>query len=132
MLARHYDFETWDLPWATELEKLVMPSQIYDLQGLRVGVMGLANFSSLNSIYDESNSMGVTPLEPGDVIPAEAAKLRAQGADLVIVVSHMGLDDDQEQALQMADIDIFMGGHHHVAIDPPLVITNEETGKRIL
>ena len=34
----------------------------------------------------------------------------------------MGLDDDQEQALQMADIDIFMGGHHHVAIDPPLVI----------
>ncbi len=131
LLAANYDFETWDLPWATELEKMVMPSQIYDLDGLRVGVMGLANFSSLNSIYDESNSMGVIPLEPGDVIPAEAAKLRAQGADLVIVVSHMGLDDDQEQALQMADIDIFMGGHHHVAIDPPLVITNEETGKRI-
>jgi 5'-nucleotidase/UDP-sugar diphosphatase len=131
LLAANYDFEAWDLPWATELEKMILPSKIYDLEGLRVGVIGLGNFSSLNSIYDESNSMGVTPIEPGAILPSEAAKLRSQGADIIIVVSHMGLDDDQEQALQFADIDIFMGGHHHVAIDPPLVITNEETGKRI-
>ena len=131
LLAANYDFENTNLPWATGLEQMVMPSTIYDLDGLRVGVIGLANFSSLNSIYDESNSMGVIPLEPGDVLPGEAAKLRSQGADLIVVVSHMGLDDDQEQALKFADIDIFMGGHHHVAIDPPLVITNEYTGKRI-
>ena len=131
LLAANYNFEQWDLPWATELEKMVLPSRIYDLDGLRVGVIGLGNFSSLNSIYDESNSMGVQPIEPGDVLPAEASKLRSQGADLIVVVSHMGLDDDQEQALLFADVDIFMGGHHHVAINPPLVITNEETGKRI-
>jgi len=131
LLAANYNFEAWDLPWATELEKMILPSRIYDLEGLKVGVIGLANFSSLNSIYDESNSMGVIPIEPGDILPGEASKLRSQGADLIVVVSHMGLDDDQEQALIFADIDIFMGGHHHVAIDPPLVITNEETGKRI-
>ena len=131
LLAANYDFEAWDLPWATELEKMVKPSNIYELDGLRVGVIGLANVSSLNSIYDESNSLGIQVEEPGTVIPREAAKLRSQGADLIVVVSHMGLDDDQEQALQMSDIDIFIGGHHHVAINPPLVITNEETGKRI-
>ena len=131
LLAANYNFEAWDLPWATELEKMILPSKIYDLEGLKIGVIGLANFSSLNSIYDESNSMGVIPIEPGDILPGEASKLRSQGADLIVVVSHMGLDDDQEQALLFADIDIFMGGHHHVAIDPPLVITNEETGKRI-
>lgn len=131
LLAANYDFEAWNLPWATELEKMVKPSNIYELDGLRVGVIGLGNVSSLNSIYDESNSLGVQVEEPGDVIPREASKLRAQGADLVVVVSHMGLDDDQEQALEMSDVDIYMGGHHHVAINPPLVITNEETGKRI-
>jgi 5'-nucleotidase / UDP-sugar diphosphatase len=131
LLAANYDFEDWELPWSTELEKMIEPSAIFDAQGLRVGVIGLANVSSLNSIYDESNSMGVIPMEPGDVIPAEAAKLRAQGADIVIALSHMGLDDDQEQGLDLSDVDVFMGGHHHVAIDPPLVITNEETGKRI-
>jgi len=131
LLAANYDFENWDLPWATELEKMVEASSMYELDGLRVGVIGLGNVSSLNSIFDESNSLGVMVEAPGDVIPREATKLRAQGADVVIVVSHMGLDDDQEQALEFADVDIYMGGHHHVAIDPPLVITNEETGKRI-
>ncbi|MEC7986509.1 MAG: metallophosphoesterase, partial [Myxococcota bacterium] len=131
LLAANYDFEAWQLPWSTELEKLILPSKIYDLDGLRVGIIGLGNVSSLNSIYDESNSMGVIPIEPGDVLPGEAAKLRNQGADLVGVVSHMGLDDDQEQALEFADIDFYMGGHHHVAIDPPIIITNERTGKRI-
>jgi 5'-nucleotidase len=38
---------------------MILPSRIYDLDGLRVGVIGLGNVSSLNSIYDESNSMGV-------------------------------------------------------------------------
>lgn len=131
LLAANYDFENTNLPWATGLEQMVLPSTIFDLDGLRVGVLGLGNTSSLNSIYDESNSLGVRPLEPGDVIPAEASKLRAQGADIIVVVSHMGLDDDQEQALAFSDIDIIMGGHHHVAIDPPLIITNEYTGKRI-
>lgn len=131
LLAANYDFEDWQHPWATELEKMVEPSAIYEMDGLRVGVIGLANISSLNSIFDESNSMGVRVIRPGDIIPSEAAKLKAQGADIVVVVSHMGLDDDQEQALEMSDVDVFMGGHHHVAINPPLVITNEETGKRI-
>ena len=131
LLAANYDFQDSSLPWATPLEDLAIPSAIYDLDGLRVGVIGLANTSSLNSIYDHPNSLGVTIMEPGDVVPAEAAKLRSQGADLIIVVSHMGLDDDIELARQIPGVDVIMGGHHHVAIDPPLVITNEETGQRV-
>ena len=30
LLAANYDFEAWDLPWATELEKMILPSRIYD------------------------------------------------------------------------------------------------------
>ncbi|RME27849.1 MAG: bifunctional metallophosphatase/5'-nucleotidase [Deltaproteobacteria bacterium] len=131
LLAANYDFEDADAPWATGLEDMVLPSTMYHLDGLKVGVIGLGNVSSLNSIYDQSNSMGVRVLEPWDVLPREADKLRSLGADLVIVVSHMGLDDDQEMAREIPGIDLFLGGHHHVAIDPPLVVTNEETGQRV-
>jgi 5'-nucleotidase/UDP-sugar diphosphatase len=75
--------------------------------------------------------MGIRVLEPQDVIPSQAALLRSQGADIVIAVSHMGLNDDVEFAQTMDDVDVYMGGHHHIAIDPPLVVTNEESGKRI-
>ncbi len=131
LLAANYDFEDADLDWATGLERLVPPSVTYHLDGLQVGVIGMANISSLNSIYDQSNSLGVRVLEPIDVLPREISKLRSNGADIVVVVSHMGLDDDQEMARDIPGIDIVIGGHHHVAIDPPLVVTNEETGRRV-
>ncbi len=132
LLAANYDFETSSEPWATQLEEMVLPSVIYDLDGLRVGVIGLANLSSLNSIYDESNSMGITVIEAGDAIEAEAAKLKSQGADFIVVLSHMGLDDDQFNARYLdADVDLYLGGHHHVATKPPIVVTNVHTGKRI-
>jgi 5'-nucleotidase len=132
ILAANYNFEDADYPYASELENLILPTAMFDLDGLRIGFIGLANLSSLNSIYEESNSMGVTVKEIGEVIPAEASLLRAQGADLVAIISHMGLDDDIEIAKQFSEIDLIMGGHHHVAIDPPLVVTNEESGKRII
>ncbi len=131
LLAANYDFADSDLPYATELEDLVLPSTMYEMDGVRVGVIGLANISSLNSIYDQSNSMGIRVIEPGQAIPDEAAKLRAQGADIIVIVSHMGLDNDIEHARTYADIDIILGGHNHIALDPPLVVTNEATGKRI-
>jgi 5'-nucleotidase len=131
LLAANYDFESSEQPWAAELERLSLPSTIYSLDGLNVGVIGMANLSSLNSIHDEDNSLGVKVLEEYWVIPEEAAKLRSMGADIIIVLSHMGLDDDIEFARHIPEIDVVIGGHHHVAIDPPLVVTNEVTGKRI-
>lgn len=131
LLAANYDFMSSDLPWANTLERHVIPSALYDLDGLRVGVVGLGNVSSLNSIYDESNSMGITVIEPQEALPAEAAKLRALGADIIVAVSHMGLETDQELTRQLGAADVFMGGHHHVAIDPPLVVTHEESGLRV-
>jgi 5'-nucleotidase len=131
VLAANYDFESADLPWTTELEDLTVPSMLYDLDGLRVGVIGMANISSLNSIYEESNSMDLKVLEPGEVIPAEAAKLRDQGADIIVVLSHMGLEEDKLIAAEF-DVDLILGGHNHVALDPPLVVENEETGKRVI
>ncbi|MCB9740997.1 MAG: bifunctional metallophosphatase/5'-nucleotidase [Alphaproteobacteria bacterium] len=141
LLAANYDFENSDLPWATELERITLPSTIYHLDGLSVGVIGLANLSSLNSIHDEDNSLGVRVLDEYDLVPEASRLLRNQGADIVISLSHMGLDDDIEQARTMppievdgelrAPVDVILGGHHHVAIDPPLVVTNEHTGQRI-
>ena len=131
LLAANYDFQNSDLPWATPLEDYVLPSMIYDVDGLRVGVIGMANLSSLNSLDEQLNSLGIRVLEIGDVVPARAAELKAAGAELIVVVSHMGIDEDKAMARQFADIDIILGGHHHVALDPPLIVVNEETGKEI-
>ncbi len=131
LLAANYDFQNSDLAWATQLEDYVVPTMIYDVDGLRVGVIGMANLSSLNSLDEQLNSLGIRVLDAGDVIPARAAELKAAGAELIVVVSHMGMDDDKDMARQFGDIDIILGGHHHVALDPPLVVVNDATGKEV-
>jgi 5'-nucleotidase len=131
LFAANYDFQSSDLAWATQLEDLIVPSALYDLDGLRVGVIGMANLSSLNSLDEQLNSLGVTVIEMGQAIPREAQALKAAGADLIVVVSHMGIDEDKEMARQFPDIDIILGGHHHVALDPPLIVVNEQTGREV-
>lgn len=130
-LAANYNFEDAELPWAPDLEDIVLPSRLYDLDGLRVGVIGLGNVSSLNSIYDESNSMGIRVMEPEHVLPREAEILRSQGADIVVALSHMGLHEDTYHATTIPGIDIVIGGHHHIATRPPIVVTNEITGRKV-
>ena len=131
LLAANYDFEDGDYPWAPALDEMVLPSRIYDLDGLRVGVIGLANISSLNSIYDESNSMGIKVIEPEEALRHESGILRSQGAEIVIALSHMGLHEDIHHAKTIEGIDIFIGGHHHIATRPPIVVTNEKTGREV-
>lgn len=130
-LAANYQFEDSNLPWATMLQQASQPTAMYDLDGFRVGVIGMANFSSLNSIDEENNSLGIKMIDPGAVIPHYAALLKDQGADIIVLVSHMGIDEDRELAETYPEIDLILGGHNHVALDPPLVITNAVTGKRI-
>ena len=132
ILAANYKFEDSDLPYATALEDVVDRTAMFDVDGLRVGVIGLANLSSLNSIYDESNSMGVRVIEIGEAIPKEAALLRAEGANIIVAVSHMGLENDLAIARDFPDVDVILGGHNHIALDPSIVVTNEVTGRRIV
>lgn len=131
LLAANYTWEDTTEPWASMMGQVAQPTAIYDLDGFRVGVIGMANFSSLNSIDEENNSLGVKTIDSGEVIPRYADLLHAQGADIIVLVSHMGVDEDRLLAETFPQIDLILGGHNHVALDPPLVITNAVTGKRI-
>ncbi len=131
LLAANYAFDDPHLPWSDDLADLVQPSALFELDGFRIGVIGLGNLSSLVSIGDESNAMDVIPLDTGEVVRAEAVRLRTQGADLLVVLSHLGFDGDVDLAREVDDPDVILGGHHHIALNPPIVVTNRTTGKRI-
>jgi 5'-nucleotidase len=43
----------------------------------------------------------------------EAAKLKQQGVDIIVALSHGGLDVDIEVAKAAPDVDIIVGAHSH-------------------
>jgi 5'-nucleotidase len=48
-----------------------------------------------------------------ETVAEEAAKLKGQGVDIIIALSHAGLDVDREVAAAVRDVDVIVGGHSH-------------------
>ncbi|MCO4771957.1 MAG: bifunctional metallophosphatase/5'-nucleotidase [Deltaproteobacteria bacterium] len=131
-LAANYDFASADDPWNSRLDALIDPTAIIDLDGLTVGVVGMGNLSSITSITDADNSMDVRPLDTMSTVMHYTAMLKPQ-VDVVIVLTHLSLDDDEEIARTDPNVDVVLGGHLHVALDPVKVIHSEVTpGKDVV
>jgi 2',3'-cyclic-nucleotide 2'-phosphodiesterase (5'-nucleotidase family) len=174
LLAANY---YWDVPTDTTSSngaaQVSSPYTIRMLKGLRVGVIGMANLSSLNSIVEGGNSLQVTPLEQNEVARAYVDLLRPV-TDLIVIVSHLGLHEDQDLVLGyeayyeyerakpfiereqnpwqilewsgeegnlksvvrvqipgVSGIDVILGGHLHVVLNPPQSVT-DPSGRKVL
>ncbi|MBK7860505.1 MAG: bifunctional metallophosphatase/5'-nucleotidase [Archangiaceae bacterium] len=95
VLAANY---FWDDPKQLDSNKTALYTQPYTLKnigGVRVGIIGMANLGSLNSIVEGGNSLQVTPLEQNEAARGYVELLKPL-TDLVVIVSHAGLTEDQD------------------------------------
>lgn len=106
----------------TPLDSIFVPSVIKEYNGHKIGFIGI-NLDPAGMVM-AANHQGVVYSDAVATANAEAARLKEQGAEMVIVVSHIGYDengerpDDRAIAAQSRDIDLIIGGHSHTTIDP--------------
>jgi 5'-nucleotidase len=99
------------------------PSVLLDVEGIRVGIVGLATVTTPIT----TNPVNVSDLEFVDGGPAaarEADALRARGATVVVICAHAGPRPPEQEIQRVAEavqgkVDAIVSGHHHVAIGPP-------------
>ncbi len=141
VLAANYGWD--DPPVAAQnadgrsLRDVVPPFAMYDVQGLKVTVIGMGNTSTITSIYEGGNSLGFRPIADADALEAWVRILRPI-SDVIIVVSHLGLDedenltaaevDDPNAVLPLSGVDLILGGHLHIVTNPPKIIPNDSKG----
>ncbi len=131
-LAANYAWD--DSPTKSRsLRDVVQPYQIFDVDGLRVAVVGMGNEDTLSSIYEGGNSLGFRPIENTVALEQWTRFLRPQ-VDLVVVVSHVGLDADEgltaseveDQNVTVPGVDLILGGHLHIVTNPPKLLPNDD------
>ncbi|WP_455219877.1 thiosulfohydrolase SoxB [Kaarinaea lacus] len=66
-----------------------------------------------------------------DLLQLNIDKARSEGAQVVVLLSHNGMDVDLKLASRVTGIDFIFGGHTHDAIPDPVVITNRN-GKTVV
>ncbi|SFL57784.1 2',3'-cyclic-nucleotide 2'-phosphodiesterase/5'-or 3'-nucleotidase, 5'-nucleotidase family [Loktanella salsilacus] len=113
LAANCYRKDTGERPFPATLTKAV--------GGLNVGIIGIAA-----TIIDKSMpphfSEGVRFTNGIDEVRDEAKALRSQGADLIVLLSHLGLPQDMELARQVLGIDVILSGHTHNRLTEPVCV----------
>jgi 5'-nucleotidase len=112
----------------------VQPSVLVDAAGVKVGVVGVMTIGALRATL-AANVQGLRVAPLGPTITAEASKLRAAGAEVVIVASHAGgrcdrfdqpadlssCDSESEifqaaRSLPHGLVDVIAAGHTHAGL----------------
>jgi len=118
LLSANYIFPPQGTAHDTGLDSILQPFTVFNLEGLKVGVIGMANFSSLGSVFTQPNSLGIMVLDTVETAQAYVDLLRPL-VDVVVVLSHLGLDVDERMVQGTTGIDVVEGGHNHIVINPP-------------
>lgn len=87
----------------------------FKVDGIRILMIGVT--ASVNVFY---HLFGIHVKDPEEEIRRVLAENKDAAHDLVIVLSHLGLNADKKLASANPDIDIIVGGHSHTILREPL------------
>lgn len=88
------------------------PFAIREAGGARVGILGVA-YPKTAWTSGAKNVEGLEFREPAAAVRDALARMRREGAELAVVLSHLGLAGDEHLARSVAGIDVIVGGHSH-------------------
>ena len=113
---------------ATVLKDLVKPYIILNRFGLKIGVFGLG--AKPEGLIQANKCEGVVYENPIEVSNKVAALLKEKGCDLVICLSHLGIQMDERLVAKTRNIDVILGGHSHTFMKGPKTYLNMD-GKEV-
>jgi 5'-nucleotidase len=118
LLAANYKFDTPDNPFNTQIANVLRPFTTFNRDGLKIAVIGMGNLSSMSSIFDTPNRSGITPINTTEVAQFYIDLLRPS-VDVIVMLTHLGLEVDERMIRETTGIDVVLGGHNHIVINPP-------------
>lgn len=90
----------------------VVPYLIKEMNGIKIGIIGVTNLSAV------SRASGLKFVEPVSAVKAALEELKKQGANIVVLLSHLGEDEDLRLIEELGGIDILVTGHSRGKEEP--------------
>ncbi|HEV8247041.1 MAG TPA: metallophosphatase, partial [Polyangiaceae bacterium] len=115
LAANYVSLEPEDEP-----EALLRPWAVLQAGELRVGVIGVGNVDSVQALENGTDQLGLEAELASVAVQSSIELLRPQ-CDVIVALTHLGVDRDRELVRRTSGLDLVLGGHQHVALDEPVV-----------
>lgn len=124
VVCSNYDFDD------TVLKGIVKSYVVLKKAGLKIGVLGLG--CPLEGMVQANKCEGVKFKDPVAVANEVAAVLKEkEGCDLVVCLSHLGVQYDADRLIpNVRNIDVVLGGHSHTFMKGPRTYLDKD-GKNV-
>jgi len=96
-----------------DLAGKILPYTILDVDGEDVGVIGL---TTITTPFSSSPGDTIAFQEYVPALEPVIAELKALGINKIVLLSHIGYEDDQTLAAAIDGIDVIVGGHSHTLL----------------
>lgn len=123
ILCANYDVSN------SPLDGLVKPYEIFDRGGVRFGVFGIG--VEPKGLIQDSKCKGVVYEDYVKVADEMAELLKSKGCEVVIALTHIGIEEDKILISKTKNIDFVLGGHSHTYLKEPLRLKNID-GKEVM
>jgi S-sulfosulfanyl-L-cysteine sulfohydrolase len=124
------DFVAQNVSDATWGDPIFKPYVIREVNGVPVAVIGQAfpytPIANPRYLFPEW-TFGIND----EHLQKMANEARAKGAQIVVVLSHNGMDVDLKMASRVTGVDVILGGHTHDAMPAPALVANA-SGKTLV
>ncbi|HLZ09959.1 MAG TPA: metallophosphoesterase, partial [Chloroflexota bacterium] len=103
-----------DVARSRELKDLIKAFTIVPIGGQRIGVIGLTTVDTKNNSHP-GKTIGFDP-DYVTCVQKAADELGKMGVNKIVVLSHIGLDEDRKLAAKVSKIAAIVGGHSHTLL----------------
>lgn len=94
----------------------VRPWQMFDVGGVRLAIIGVTALGPMGK--PESHPANMTNIEFSDPLQTvQQYKDLRQKSDVVLLLSHMGYEDDVKLSAELPWVDLIVGGHSHTQLN---------------
>ena len=97
------------------------PSLEISVAGITIGIIGIAA-TIIDKTMPAHFSKGVRFTDGVQEAREQCAQLRENGAELIVLLSHLGLPQDIELAKQVPGINVILSGHTHNRLTKPEMV----------
>jgi 5'-nucleotidase len=105
----------------------LQPTELIEKEGVKIGVIGICAMI-VDKVMPEKMSKGLKFTSGIDELPNYIKKLKDEGADIIVLLSHNGFPQDVALLKKVNGIDICLSAHTHNRIYNPI----EVNGARIV